>query len=177
MVVTMKNIKIIWIVILVLYVSACVEPSYDYLHFDLNPSVDTVELNTPYLDPGATASYGLKTLTVSVISNTVDTSQVGVYEIVYQTTYETLTQTLKRIVTVVDETPPVILLQPGIDTITVGSQWIDAGILVTDQSGLPVDIDVIGEVGDLPGVYVITYQATDAYGNQSSMDRVIYVIE
>lgn len=157
--------------------SSCVEPSLDYLEFDLNPGIDTIELNGLYQDPGATAHYGFKVLTVEVMTNTVDVTTIGVYEIIYQTTYGDLTQTLKRVVTVVDETPPIMTLNPGVDTVVVGTAWEDAGVMITDNSGLPIDLEIIGEVGNDSGVYIVTYLATDAYGNQAKIERVVYVIE
>ncbi len=161
----------------VIIMSSCVEPSLDYLEFTLNSGIDTTELNEPYQDPGATAKYGFKVLTVEVISNNVDVTTIGVYEIVYQATYASLTQTLKRVVTVIDETPPTLQLNPGIDTITVGTQWVDAGVTMSDNSGLAIDLVIIGEVGSIPGIYIIRYVATDVYLNQSQIERVVYVIE
>ncbi len=157
--------------------SSCVEPSIDYLDFELHPGIDTIELNSSYQDPGATAKYGFKVLDVEVISNTLDVTTVGVYEIIYQATYGSLIQTLKRVVTVVDETAPTIELNPGIDTILVGAQWIDAGVTLSDASMMPIELTIMGDVGEDPGLYVITYIAIDAYGNQAQKDRIVYVIE
>lgn len=173
----MRKIGLLWMLISVIILSSCVEPSLDYLEFTLNPGNDTTELNAPYQDPGATAMYGFKVLTVDVITNTVDVTTLGVYEIIYQATYGSLTQTLKRVVTVIDETAPTLALNPGIDTIKAGTEWIDAGVTMSDNSGLPIDLVVIGDVGSTPGVYVIRYVATDAYQNQSQIQRVVYVIE
>ena len=173
----MRKFSIALLLVLVFVLSSCVEPSIDYLDFELNPSIDTIELNSSYQDPGAVAKYGFKVLDVEVLSNTVDVTSVGVYEIIYQATYGSLIQTLKRIVTVVDETPPTIELNPGIDTIRVGTEWIDAGVTLSDESLMPIELSVMGDVGENPGLYVITYIATDTYGNQAQKDRIVYVIE
>lgn len=160
-----------------LFLVGCVDVSLDYLKFELNPGVDTIEINETYVDAFATASYGLKSLEVTVIKNNVDTSKLGVYEIIYQTTHRDLVQTLKRVVRVVDELPPVITLNPGIDTIVLGDTWIDAGVQATDNSLGEVIINVSGTVLSEVGAYQIVYQAIDPSGNVSELTRVVYVIE
>ena len=60
----------------------------------------------------------------------------------------------------------------------LGEPWIDFGITAIDNSGqLPI-IEVIGNVNhNEVGIYIITYTATDASGNQSSIKRYVEVID
>jgi len=88
-----------------------------------------------------------------------------------------LVQTLVRIVTVVDETPPVLSLKPGIDTITVDETWVDEGIQATDNSQEELEIVVQGEVLPIVGIYEITYRVLDSSGNVSTIKRYVHVIE
>lgn len=173
----MKKLMFMLIISLMVLLHACTEVSMEYLKIKLEPGMDTIEMHDPFIDAGATASYGLKKLEITVIYNNVDPSTIGVYEIVYQATHRDLVQTIKRIVTVVDETPPVVTLNPGIDTITTSEAWVDAGITATDNSLDDLIINVIGEVLPVQGVYTILYQVTDPSGNQTSVTRYVHVIE
>ncbi|MCR3906648.1 MAG: DUF5011 domain-containing protein [Tenericutes bacterium] len=170
-----KAIFLLFIVML-LTLSACVQPTIDNLEMSLNPGVDTIEIGKSHVDTGAQASYGLRLLTIEVIKNNVDTNQIGVYEIIYQATYSNLVKTITRMVTVIDEAPPVISLNPGVDTIFVGETWIDAGVEAVDASGGEVTLSTEGEVLSIEGEYVITYIATDESGNTSQIQRYVSVI-
>ena len=168
--------KLFIVFLMVLSLSACGPISPSYLEMTLNPGIDTIEVGSDYIDPGAKAIYGIRILSVVIIENTIDTETVGTYEIIYEATYQSIVKTIKRIVTVVDETPPVVTLNPGVDTITIGQSWVDEGIDTFDPSG-EVDITVTGEVDtDTPGIYVITYVAQDIYENQVTVVRYVTVL-
>ncbi len=168
---------ILLMLLIVMFLSGCTELSLDYLDFKLNPGNDTIEINSEFMDAGAKANYGFRDLEVVVIYNDLDLTKKGVYEIVYQTTYKTLVQTLVRKVTVVDQTPPLVTLKPGVDTVLVTDNWIDAGIQVYDNSLDDVKITVIGEVINEVGRYEILYEVIDSSGNKSEVVRIVYVIE
>jgi hypothetical protein len=170
--------KIIWIIsfLLVIFLSSCQEPSADFIVIKLNSSVDTIEIGTSYVDPGATAKYGLKNLEVQVISNTINTEILGTYEIIYQATHDNFIKSTKRIVTVIDETPPLITLNPGVDTIYSDETWVDSGIVVFDASNKDITITITSNILSTPGEYIVTYIATDESGNSSSKVRYVNVI-
>lgn len=172
----MKIKALLILLIFMILLNGCTTLSIDYLVFELNPGIDTIEINDRHVDQGAKASYGFKTVDVIVISNNVDTTHIGEYEIIYQATYKELVQTLVRKVNVVDQTPPVLSLNPGIDTIHVGETWIDAGVQAYDNSLGETHIEIIGSVLNALGKYEIIYQATDLSGNVSRLTRVVYVI-
>ena len=157
----------------------CVESrNPETLTIALNPSVDTIEVGSTYEDSGATATLEGQSHTVNVVKNTVDTQVVGTYEIVYETTYRNVTRRVVRVVDVIDTTPPVLTLKPGVDTVLVDTEWIDAGVEVSDNSGLDVEVEVQGDVViSMPGEYRITYVAIDAFGNRSEMVRSVFVVE
>lgn len=161
-----------------LFLSGCIEPTLDRLDIYLNPGVDTIEIHSDYLDPGATSSYGFLDLEPVVKSSNLDTKKVGVYEIIYVVTYNNLEKEIKRIITVVDQTPPVLSLNPGVDTILLGQEWTDGYVEASDNSGVLPVITVFGFVDvDIPGVYIITYTAEDQSGNESSIKRYVEVID
>lgn len=149
----------------------------DDIKFYLNPGVDTITLNSEYEDPGVTAKvFGLKRSTV-ILENTVDTSKIGTYNITYSFEYKEFYFELTRIVVVIDETPPVLNLNPGIDTIKVGQIWIDAGVGIDDNIENDTTVMVSGNVDTtIKGSYIITYTATDSSGNSSFITRIINVI-
>jgi hypothetical protein len=168
--------KFSFMLLMLFILSGCVEPNPDLIKINLKPGIDTIEVGSTYEDPGASAKYGVMVLEVTVIENNVDTSIVGTYEIIYEATHNTFIKTVKRIVTVIDQTPPNIVINPGIDTIYTDEIWIDEGVTVSDHSQQEITVVVIGTVGNQPGIYEIMYQATDVYGNQSTALRLVHVI-
>jgi hypothetical protein len=144
----------------------------------LNPGIDTIEVYSDFIDAGAVATYGDESITVTVVDNTVDTDHVGVYFVRYQATYGQEASMLIRIVIVIDSTKPDIQLEKGIDTIILNEEWIDAGVIATDNYDDELDISIQGSVDTTSiGTYTIIYTATDDYGNSSSMTRIVDVIE
>jgi hypothetical protein len=174
----MKKHLLSMILLILFILSGCIKPQEDKLSISLNPGVDTIEINSSYIDPGAKASYGFVELTASIYINTLDITQLGTYEIVYKVTYKTIEKEVKRIITVVDETPPIMTLNPGVDTILLGGNWIDAFVSVSDNSEQEVEITTLGEVDtQTAGIYIITYVATDLSGNESRIQRYVEVID
>ncbi len=175
----MRKIKLLLMLLVVTSLIIACQPTTSLgLDFRLNPGVDTIEINSVYEDPGAIASANGQTLEVEVISNTVDATQLGDYQIVYQVTYQEQIITLTRHVHVIDETPPVGTLNPGLDNIMVGDAWMDASVDASDNSLGIVTVTKEGSVNtDVPGEYLITYLLEDESGNQSILYRYVFVHE
>lgn len=169
----------ILILILLLTMVGCVDiRDSQTLTLELNPGLDTVEINTEFTDAGARATLEGDSYSVEVIFNNVDITQVGTYEIIYQTSFGDKTLEVTRYVDVIDETPPTITLNPGVDTIFKDTEWVDAGVTATDNSELDVTIEQRGQVTSSQiGEYQITYTATDPSGNESTLIRYVHVIE
>ena len=145
------------------------------LQFKLNPGIDTVELGQSWIDAGASALYINNYLKVTV-SHEVDTNVSGEYIVQYKVNHMNKDYIIERYVFVVDQTPPTAVLNPGIDTIIVGSEWVDAGVETYDLSG-QVEVVVIGQVNtEQVGTYTITYRLSDSSGNTSEVERMIKVI-
>lgn len=175
----MKKIFLsLFLLLFVLSLAACTTVDESDVSIVLNSGVDTVEINTEYTDPGATSkAYGF-VVKNEVISNTVDTTHVGSYQIVYQVDYRNVIKTITRVVTVVDETAPTGTLNPGLDTIFIGGSWVDASVSAQDNSGETVTIETIGTVNtNIEGDYIITYLLTDSSGNISELIRYVFVIK
>ena len=76
-----------------------------------------------------------------------------------------------------DTTPPVITLNgdAAIDLV-YASTYTDEGATANDDTDGNVSVTVSGDVDPFtPGVYTITYTATDAAGNQATAERVVTV--
>ena len=143
----------------------------------LNPGIDTIEVFDDFIDAGAIASYDTNDLVVTVIENTVNTDQVGVYYIQYLATHGDKTAQIFRAVFVIDTTKPEVSLNPGIDTVYVGETWVDMGVTVTDNYDVDCDISVTGSVDtSIEGTYQITYVVSDSSGNKTEVIRYVNVI-
>lgn len=171
-----KGLLLILLMVMTFVFSACGENTD--IEFHLNESVDTIPLDVTYDDPGVTAKINGFIYQTEVTENTVDTSEPGIYHITYTLNHLDRTLTLTRIVTVIDDTPPTITLNPGIDTLLTGETWADESVEVTDNSDGAIDIETIGSVDtSTPSTYEITYVATDDYGNQNQATRIVTVLD
>jgi hypothetical protein len=149
----------------------------DEIYLYLVPGIDTIDINQTWIDAGAYFVVNDDEFQM-ITSSVVNSSEVDVYSVVYSYEYEEKTYTIKRLVAVVDQTPPVLSLNPGIDTVTVGGTWLNAGIGVVENSGEDVTIVVIGRVDtNTVGTYEITYQVTDSSDNTSTIIRYVNVVE
>lgn len=141
----------------------------------------TVVVNTPYVDPGATADDNVDgDITANIIANTsnVNTAVVGSYVVTYNVS-DTAGNTAcdaTRIVNVIaapDNTPPTITLT-GDTTIEIDvcSFFSDPGATAADN----VDGDITNNVVVTsnvpfplsPGSYTISYDVTDGAGNAAT---------
>jgi hypothetical protein len=166
----MKSFSIVLGALFVLLLSSCLEQGP--LEIEINEGVDTISLNGTFSDAFATSNYG----SIEIIHNDVDVTNVGTYRVIYEATSGDQSVQAVRYVVVVDQEPPEITLLPGKDTICQGDPWVDAGVRVTDNSFEAVELDVSGNVNtSMEGRYVITYEATDLYGNVAVSYRHVYV--
>ncbi|MDD3113701.1 MAG: DUF5011 domain-containing protein [Candidatus Izemoplasmatales bacterium] len=147
------------------------------LNIWLNPGVDTVEINSVFVDSGADATFNSIPVAAVKIESTLDMTKTGIYQIVYRAEVYGQKCDIVRYVTVIDETPPLASLNPGIDTIVEGSVWVDTGIHVLDNSLGDVIVTTEGYVScAVPGEYMIKYLSSDESGNVTETYRYITVL-
>lgn len=160
------------------FLSACIEYDSSTLEISINPGVDTIELNGVFIDAGAKATInGNIKRSYSVIFNNVDTSQIGTYQVIYETIFNDIKKHTTRYIVVMDQKAPKITLNSGVDTIFIDEEWFDAGVTVVDNSQEDIVVSVSGSViSSIIGEYVITYTAVDIYGNTSVAYRFVYVV-
>ena len=142
---------------------------------------NSVELNQgdAYVEQGATAQDNVDGSLTVIISGDVGTAP-GTYTLTYSATDAAGNQSqVTRTVTVVivDTTPPVITLIGATDMeITTEEAFADPGATATDETDGALDVIASGAVGAEPGVYTITYTATDSAGNSSQLTRQVTVV-
>jgi len=151
----------------------------------VGPASLDVLVNTSYTDPGITytdnACYPSAT-PIETDNVNPNIATIGSYTYDYLVTDNSNNSTsISRTVNVIgtDTVAPVITLNGAMtDTVEACSNWTDLGFTAFDN----VDFDVTANVTttgavniNVPGVYVITYNVTDAAGNSASVTRTITV--
>jgi hypothetical protein len=157
----------------ILIINGCIEVKPSFV---IVKSIDTVEINSEYTDLGALYKYG--TIKETVFSeDSVDISVLGLYELNYIYEDQDQAYSAVRYVIVVDQTKPSIELNPGVDTVYVGANWIDRGAVVGDNSLELITPVMSGIVNtQITGTYEVIYTATDSSGNVNSISRFVTVI-
>ncbi|MCK5862054.1 MAG: DUF5011 domain-containing protein [Candidatus Hydrogenedentes bacterium] len=146
----------------------------------------TLDCNTTYEEAGMRAAdYCEGNLTADiVITGNVDTSTAGVYTITYHVADQTgASGTAIRTVHVLEDLAPVITLAGGAETtVECGSSFEDPGATALDdcEGDLTHAIQIGGDRVDssVPGVYEITYDVTDSFGNSAvQVIRTVTVVD
>ena len=138
-----------------------------------------------YIEAGATCTDAKGgSLTAVRTSNAPNTNVAGTYTLEYSCTDAAgNAATATRVVTVIgigpdrpDTDAPVITVNPGIDAITAGGQWADAGATCVDARDGTLPVTTAGTVDSTrPGTYTITYACEDAAGNSAAETRTVTV--
>ncbi|MFP4177336.1 MAG: immunoglobulin-like domain-containing protein [Acholeplasmataceae bacterium] len=161
------------LIVLMLAITAC--STSTEVDVDLVAGDDVVEIGNDHVDQGCYLVTEDARLPMDVVKDTVDTSNIGEYEIIYRLNEQGEEHTCKRVVKVIEEGPLRATLKPGIDTITVGEEHVDAGIDVTRKD---TTVDVTDTVDPTtPGTYTITYHVTDDDENETTITRRVTVLE
>jgi hypothetical protein len=155
-------------------ISSYTDVNFDY---ELNPGIDTIEVNSTWVDAGVKLFIDDIEVNVTSINNYIKEYRIGDYQVEYVLEYEGISYKVYRHVKVIDETNPEITLLPGLDTVIIGSEWIDGGVEVTDNSLETLDVIVTGKVNtDVESSYEITYIAIDSSGNADKVHRTVHVV-
>jgi hypothetical protein len=136
----------------------------------------TLPLGQTFEDPGAKAVDD-RDGEVSIEVNTPSLSSIGTFSVVYSAKDTAGNESsAERTVIVADVVAPVVTLN-GDSNITIGfgEAYTEQGATANDNVDGNVDVSIDGTVGQGVGDYTITYSATDAAGNSSSVQRVVMV--
>ncbi|MCP4482112.1 MAG: DUF5011 domain-containing protein [bacterium] len=145
-----------------------------------NPQV--LEVNTSYIELGATASDNYDQVEPSIIINTssLDMTTTGEYEIYYTATDMSRNMDFStRAVHIVDTTVPEITLIGNPQAIEIDSAYIELGAIVNDNYAITADvvIDTTAINTGLLGSYEVYYSATDDVGNISFSTRTVNIVD
>jgi Bacterial surface protein, Ig-like domain/FlgD Ig-like domain/FG-GAP repeat/K319L-like, PKD domain len=131
-----------------------------------------------YTEPGATVSDACDPSPAFVITGSVNAAVLGTYTITYTATdAHGNSATKTRTVHVVDTTPPAITLN-GANPMTLEclAAYVEPNATVSDACDPSPALVISGSVNtNVPGIYTITYTATDASGNSASTTRTVNV--
>lgn len=73
--------------------------------------------------------------------------------------------------------PTITLVGDRVVTIIQSTPYVDLGATVVDNSGQPINLIIDNPVDiNKPGIYTITYSATDISGNYAKIERTIQVV-
>jgi 2',3'-cyclic-nucleotide 2'-phosphodiesterase (5'-nucleotidase family) len=161
--------------IIVVSLSACIESKLDTPSLVGEDKI-VVEVFSDYQELGT--NYDSEFVK---INGTVDTTVLGVYELLYVVTVGDEEVVLKRTVEVVDLEKPVISLTGGDVTMKEGEVYTDSSVTAYDNYDGDISSSVVvsGSVDtSTVGVYVLTYSVTDSSGNVGdSVSRSVTVVD
>jgi hypothetical protein len=145
--------KIFLIVLLLIVLNGCDLNTYKTY---LNKSQDTIYQGDTYIDKGAYLLVGFTRYEMTT-EDSIDSTILGVQDLQYFIEYDGKTYSIRRRVMVVKSNNINVFLKPGIDTISVGSQWTDAGI--ESENTIAYEVKGIVDINTI-GTYVIEYIVT-----------------
>ncbi|MDY7229079.1 immunoglobulin-like domain-containing protein [Hyalangium rubrum] len=146
------------------------------------PSNQVMECGSPYEDPGATATDLCTAGPVPVtVTGTVDHTTAGTYPLRYtaQDTVGNISPTVTRFVTVLDTLGPTISLNGPNPTFLEckGNAYEELGGTANDicSGARPVTVVSNNVNLEVPGGYLVNYQASDSSGNTTPASRNVIV--
>lgn len=168
-----KNIKIILIILISFFVIT-LAVVIGFVFFIpkvtlLGDKVVTIRLNEEYKDKGVEITCGGKDISNEVkTKNNVNIEKIGTYEVIYKIKKGLFEVEKKRLVKVIDDIKPEILLE-GENEITIcpGKKFDEIGFSATDN----YDGDITSKVEVLEEEEKITYKVSDSSGNITSIFR------
>lgn len=135
---------------------------------------------TTYTDAGATAVDALGTsVTVTTTSN-VNMMKLGTYTVTYSATDQWgTTSTATRTVTVTAPTTPPTITLLGVNPVIIEKKdtYAESGATAVDALGNTLTVVITGSVPThTVGTFILTYTATDQWGNTASVTRTVQVV-
>jgi hypothetical protein len=146
----------------------------------------TLEVGTPYVEPGYTATDGVDgDISANVVvTGSVDHTVLGIYVLSYNVSDSAgnRAQQKLRTIMVVDTTPPgITLLGDNPMTLELGTPYIEPRYVATDNydGDITANVVVTGSVDhNIVGTYTLYYDVSDSSGNPAQqVTRVVEVVE
>lgn len=171
----MRKLYVIALFAFILFLSGCAPT----VSIQLIESDDNLEVFDNHKVRGCTLTVDGVDYTMKITENNVNTDEIGTYTIHYEYELDDVIYVCTRTVFVTDQVAPVLELKPGVDTVQANTEWVDGGINIIDNydtdgfiitTNNPVDTSQLGE-------YVVSYTVTDSSNNESTIERIVTVIE
>lgn len=152
------------------------------INIDLNGENEVaVEVNTDYIDEGAKANlwaFGFKTRLEYTCENTVDTTTMGEYRVVYSAKKLGKSKSVERKVIVGDNTPPEIIVSSKTVKVSLDLKPATADKINFEFSAIDAfDGDVTAGVTKEVDGDILRLTATDSTGNQNITEVTIEYID
>lgn len=165
--------KTILFVILLLTLTAC-NGDIEY-EVSLNPGNDVVSSNETWVDKGCNITINEELFTMER-TNDIDYDIYSNQEIVYTYEHRSNTYTCKRVVKVLEEPVFNVILNPGVDSISLDSTHIDTGLSFNDNNESDFTVVVSDDIDTTKrGTYKITYQIYNIDGDILTLYRYVNV--
>ncbi|MDP3970894.1 MAG: DUF5011 domain-containing protein [bacterium] len=144
-------------------------------------STVSLECSTTYTDAGSTAlDNNDGSVSTNIDTSALDEDTPGSYSVEHSATdTDDNTGTATRTVNVTDTIDPTVTLV-GASAVSVdqGDTYTDAGVTTADTCDASPELVTDNPVdSDTPGIYTITYTATDASSNSTNSTRTVTVVE
>lgn len=139
-----------------------------------------IAIGATYAEAGATATDNIDGEVRVTISGNVDTTQLGTYTLTYTAIDDAGNESnTRRLVNVVDITPPVITLLGNNPMAQMfGAAYSEAGASAVDNVDGTVNVVISGTVNtNRLGAYTMTYHAQDEASNESTATRIVNVVD
>lgn len=177
-----KKIGILAAIILLLLIIIIAKSSKSPKITLIGDSSIDIPLNSTYTEEGASAKYGKKDISKNIqISNNVDTSKVGKYDLTYTVKYKKKSVSTTRTVNVIDTQAPALTLNGESEiNIAQDSTYQDLGCTAIDNydgditTKITIESDI--DTSEL-GTYTVNYKVQDSSGNESKLTRSINVVK
>jgi len=142
-----------------------------------NPTV--LEVNNNYIEPGVSSIDALGNSVNISPSDNIDKTTIGNYQVTYTATDSYGNQsTSTRTVQVRDLTSPVITINGNVlNTLELNQTYTELGATALDNhdNNVTINTDNSAVNTSLPGIYQVTYTATDDSNNVSTVLRTVAV--
>lgn len=177
-----KKIGILAAIILLLLIIIIAKSSKSPKITLIGDSSIDIPLNSTYTEEGASAKYGKKDISKNIqISNNVDTSKVGKYDLTYTVKYKKKSVSTTRTVNVIDTQAPVLTLNGESEiNIAQDSTYQDLGCTAIDNydGDITTKITIESDIDTSAlGTYTVNYKVQDSSGNESKLTRSINVVK
>ena len=140
----------------------------------------TLEAGEDYVDAHAMVEDSFDSEVSVVVEGVVDIGTVGTYTLTFNAVDASGNEAIEvaRTVSVVDTTAPILtLIGDAEDELDFGSEWVDPGVQLEENTTEELGVNVTGEVQVfVDGVYTLTYSAIDGSGNEGQVQGVVTVL-